>query len=59
MFNKSRSVDNKRLNLFVKIFELREISLKTGAENFSLVKLAAILLNHRVSKSQQLSNWDR
>ncbi|OFY19292.1 MAG: hypothetical protein A2W98_00550 [Bacteroidetes bacterium GWF2_33_38] len=39
--------------------ELKEISQKAGVEDFSLVKLAAIILNHRVSKSQQLSNWDR
>lgn len=31
---------------------------KLGFENFSLKKIAAIVLGFRISKSQQLSNWD-
>lgn len=31
---------------------------KLGFENFSLKKITAIVLGFRISKSQQLSNWD-
>lgn len=37
------------LQVFVKQF---------GIENFGLSKLAGIVLKHRISKSQQLSNWE-
>ncbi len=38
--------------------ELQEYAKKFGIENFSLKKLAGIVLNIRVSKRQQLSNWE-
>jgi len=37
------------LQIFVKQF---------GIENFGLSKLAGIVLKHRISKSQQLTNWE-
>ena len=38
--------------------ELQDYAKETGIENFSLKKLAAIVLGFRISKSQQLSNWE-
>ncbi len=37
--------------------ELQEMVKKYGIQNFSLQKLAAIILNIYVSKSKRLSNW--
>ena len=39
--------------------ELKEITQKAEIEDFSLVKLSAIILGYRISKAQQLSNWNR
>ncbi len=38
--------------------DLQDFVKKFGIENFSLKKLSAIVLGFRISKSQQLSNWD-
>ncbi|RPH34121.1 MAG: 3'-5' exonuclease domain-containing protein 2 [Bacteroidales bacterium] len=38
--------------------DLQNIAVEKGIENKSVRKLAAIVLNVRVSKSQQLSNWE-
>lgn len=38
--------------------ELQTYVKKFGIENFSLKKLSGIILNFRISKSQQLSNWE-
>lgn len=38
--------------------ELQNFATEKGIENKSVRKLAAIVLNVRVSKSQQLSNWE-
>ncbi|MFO7615968.1 MAG: 3'-5' exonuclease [Bacteroidales bacterium] len=38
--------------------DLQEFVPRFGIENFGLRKLAAIVLGFRISKSQQLSNWD-
>lgn len=38
--------------------ELQQYVLSFGIENFSLKKLAAIVLNIRISKRQQVSNWE-
>ncbi|HNU77220.1 MAG: 3'-5' exonuclease [Prolixibacteraceae bacterium] len=38
--------------------ELQEKAKKMGIRDFSLKKLCAILLGFRISKSQQLSNWE-
>ncbi|MCK9327198.1 MAG: 3'-5' exonuclease domain-containing protein 2 [Bacteroidales bacterium] len=38
--------------------DLQELVPKYGIQNFGLRKLAAIVLGFRISKSQQLSNWD-
>ncbi len=38
--------------------DLQDIVNKYGIENYSLKKLAAIVLNIRISKAQQLSNWE-
>lgn len=38
--------------------ELQEQAQKMGIKDFSLKKLCAILLGFRISKSQQLSNWE-
>ncbi|MDB4334879.1 3'-5' exonuclease domain-containing protein 2 [bacterium] len=38
--------------------ELQTMATDKGFENFSLKKLAGILLKFRVSKRQRLSNWD-
>lgn len=38
--------------------ELQEYVKLFGIENFSLRKLSALILNGRISKSQQLSNWE-
>jgi len=39
-------------------FDLQDEVRKLGFESFSLKKMAAIVLGFRISKSQQLSNWD-
>ncbi len=38
--------------------ELQDYVKELGIESFSLKKLAAIVLGFRISKSQQLSNWE-
>ncbi|SHE43924.1 3'-5' exonuclease [Mariniphaga anaerophila] len=38
--------------------ELQDHAKNLGIQNFSLKKLAAIVLGFRISKSQQLSNWE-
>ena len=38
--------------------ELQDHAKEIGIQNFSLKKLAAIVLGFRISKSQQLSNWE-
>lgn len=38
--------------------ELQDYAREVGIQNFSLKKLAAIVLGFRISKSQQLSNWE-
>jgi ribonuclease D len=38
--------------------ELQDHAKELGIQNFSLKKLAAIVLGFRISKSQQLSNWE-
>lgn len=38
--------------------ELQQYVLSFGIENFSLKKLAAIVLQIRISKRQQVSNWE-
>lgn len=38
--------------------ELQDHAKEIGIINFSLKKLAAIILGFRISKSQQLSNWE-
>lgn len=38
--------------------ELQDEARKRGIESFSLKKLAAIVLGLRISKAQQLSNWE-
>jgi ribonuclease D len=38
--------------------ELQERARQIGINDFSLKKLCAIILGFRISKSQQLSNWD-
>ncbi len=38
--------------------ELQDYARDLGIQNFSLKKLAAIALGFRISKSQQLSNWE-
>ena len=38
--------------------ELQQYVTSFGIENFSLKKLAAIVLNFRISKRQQVSNWE-
>tara|TARA_R110001583_G_scaffold33438_4_gene112956 strand:- start:47138 stop:47734 length:597 start_codon:yes stop_codon:yes gene_type:complete len=38
--------------------ELQQYVLSFGIENFSLKKLAAIVLKIRISKRQQVSNWE-
>ncbi len=38
--------------------ELQQYVSSFGIENFSLKKLAAIVLNIRISKRQQVSNWE-
>ncbi|MCD6354674.1 MAG: 3'-5' exonuclease domain-containing protein 2 [Prolixibacteraceae bacterium] len=38
--------------------ELQEMAKDLGIQNFSLKKLTAIALGFRISKSQQLSNWE-
>lgn len=50
----------RRLNDFqpAGFIDLQQIVKNYGIENFSLQKLAGIVLNIRVSKSQRLSNWE-
>lgn len=38
--------------------ELQELVKSFGIENFGLKKLAGLVLGFRISKSQQLSNWE-
>ena len=38
--------------------ELQDYARNLGIQNFSLKKLTAIVCGFRISKSQQLSNWD-
>lgn len=38
--------------------ELQDFAQEMGIQNFSLKKLVAIVLGFRISKSQQLSNWE-
>lgn len=38
--------------------ELQDHAKEMGIQNFSLKKLTAIVLGFRISKSQQLSNWE-
>ncbi len=38
--------------------ELQDHAKDVGIQNFSLKKMAAIVLGFRISKSQQLSNWE-
>ncbi len=38
--------------------ELQEFVKQFGIENSGLSKIAGIVLNYRISKSQQLSNWE-
>lgn len=38
--------------------ELQDFAKDLGIQNFSLKKLTAIVLGFRISKSQQLSNWE-
>jgi ribonuclease D len=38
--------------------ELQDHAKELGIQNFSLKKLTAIVLGFRISKSQQLSNWE-
>ena len=38
--------------------ELQDLVKNWGIDNFSLKKLSAIVLGHRISKSQRLTNWD-
>ena len=38
--------------------ELQDHAKELGIQNFSLKKMAAIVLGFRISKSQQLSNWE-
>ncbi len=38
--------------------ELQKLVVKFGLENISLKKIAAIILNIRISKSQRVSNWE-
>ncbi len=38
--------------------DLQEMVKKLGFESFSLKKMTAIVLGFRISKSQQLSNWE-
>ena len=39
--------------------DLQKLTVDFGIEEKSVRKMAAIILNKRVSKSQQLSNWER
>ncbi len=38
--------------------ELQDVAKEIGIQNFSLKKLSAIVLGFRISKAQQLSNWE-
>ena len=38
--------------------ELQDFAKELGIQNFSLKKLTAIVLGFRISKTQQLSNWE-
>ncbi len=50
----------QKLNKFTPegFIELQNIVNNYGIENYSLKKLTAIVLNFRISKAQQLSNWE-
>lgn len=50
----------KRIGFFREagFVDLQSFVKQFGIENSGLSKLAGIVLKHRVSKSQQLSNWD-
>lgn len=50
----------QRLNFFEpgNFIEIQNLVQDYGIENFSLQKLAAIILRVRISKSQRLSNWE-
>jgi ribonuclease D len=39
-------------------FELQDEAQRIGMKNFSLKKMAGIVLGFRISKAQQLSNWE-
>ncbi|MCF8363048.1 MAG: 3'-5' exonuclease domain-containing protein 2 [Prolixibacteraceae bacterium] len=39
-------------------FELQDEAVKIGLKNFSLKKMAGIVLGIKISKAQQLSNWE-
>jgi len=49
------SINSFNANGFI---DLQDEVRKLGFESFSLKKLTAIVLGFRISKSQQLSNWD-
>ncbi len=50
----------KRVSFFKEagFVDLQVYVKQFGIENFGLSKLAGIVLKHRISKSQQLSNWE-
>jgi ribonuclease D len=50
----------KRLHEFepAGFIEVQDLAQEAGLENISLKKLAALVLNVRVSKRQRLSNWE-
>ncbi len=53
-----RSVKNVLICELKGIIDLQEIVKNYGIENLGVKKLAGIVLGIRISKSQQLSNWD-
>jgi len=50
----------QKLNIFIpgNFLDLRNYVKKFGIDNFGIKRLAAIVLGVRISKSQQLSNWE-
>ncbi len=50
-----RAVSNFKPEGFV---ELQDMAKELGIQDFSLKKLTAIILGFRISKSQQLTNWE-
>jgi ribonuclease D len=50
-----QSISNFKPRGFI---ELQDYAKELGIQNYSLKKLAAIVLGFRISKSQQLSNWE-